>query len=399
MKTRITELFGIKYPILLSGMSWISVPKMVAAVSNAGGLGILATGPLNAEQTRQAIKEIRSLTDKPFGANATLLFPGASENARVLLQEKVPVINFSLGKGDWLVAAAHAYGGKVIATVVNARHAKRAQDYGADGVVATGHEAAAHGEHITSLVLIPSLVDTINIPVIAAGGFADGRGLAAALALGAEGIAMGTRFMTTRESPLHEIYKNLSIEKDVDDTLFSDRFDGILCRVLKTRAAKKALRGEFRVLIEERKDNKKKNIRNLSIEKDVDDTLFSDRFDGILCRVLKTHAAKKAIERGLNLPAAFFNSQEIARQLGLPFSKLFLGVLLSGWKNARQLAFMANGFKAIKLATEKGDMKKGVLPVGQVTGLIHDEPTVAELMERIVAQAKLQQQKLNNQFS
>ncbi len=345
MKTRITELFGIRYPIILSGMSWISVPKMVAAVSNAGGLGILATGPLNAEQTRKAIKEIRRLTDKPFGANATLLFPGASENAKVLLEEKVPVINFSLGKGDWLVAAAHAYGGKVIATVVNARHAKRAQDYGADGVVATGHEAAAHGEHITSLVLIPSLVDTINIPVIAAGGFADGRGLAAALALGAEGIAMGTRFMTTRESPLHEIYKNLSIEKDVNDTL------------------------------------------------------FSDRFDGILCRVLKTPAAKKAIERGLNLPAAFFNSQEIAKQLGLPFSKLFAGVLLSGWKNARQLAFMANGFKAIKLATEKGDMKKGVLPVGQATGLIHDEPTVPELMERIVAQAKLQQQKLNNQFS
>jgi enoyl-[acyl-carrier protein] reductase II len=100
MKTRITELFGIKYPIILSGMSWISVPKMVAAVSNAGGLGILATGPLNAEQTRKAIKEIRGLTDKPFGANATLFFPGANENAKVLLDEQVPVINFSLGKGD-----------------------------------------------------------------------------------------------------------------------------------------------------------------------------------------------------------------------------------------------------------------------------------------------------------
>jgi enoyl-[acyl-carrier protein] reductase II len=345
MKTRITELFGIKYPILLSGMSWISVPKMVAAVSNAGGLGILATGPLNAEQTREAIREIRSLTDKPFGANATLLFPGAHENAKVLLEERVPVINFSLGKGDWLVKAAHAYGGKVIATVVNARHAKRAQDYGADGVVATGHEAAAHGEHITSLVLIPSLVDAINIPVSAAGGFADGRGLAAALALGAEGIAMGSRFMTTKESPLHEIYKNLSIEKDANDTL------------------------------------------------------FSDRFDGILCRVLETPAAKKAIKRGLNLPAAFFNAQDIAKQLGLPFSKLFLGVLLSGWKNARQLAFMANGFNAIKLATEKGDVKKGVLPVGQVTGLIHDEPTVAQLLERIVSAAKVQQQRLNTQFS
>jgi enoyl-[acyl-carrier protein] reductase II len=345
MKTRITELFGIKYPIILSGMSWISVPKMVAAVSNAGGLGILATGPYNAKQTREAIKEIRSLTDKPFGANATLLFPGASENARVLLEEKVPVINFSLGKGDWLVKGAHAYGGKVIATVVNAHHAKRAEDYGTDAIISTGHEAAAHGDLVTSLILVPRLADAGSIPVIAAGGFADGRGLAAALALGAEGIAMGTRFMTTKESPLHTVYKNLSIEKDMSDTL------------------------------------------------------YSDRFDGLLCRVLDTPAAQKAIRRGLNLPAAFFNSRIIAEQMGLPFAKLFIGVLLSGWKNARQLAFMANGFKAIKIATEDGDVKKGVLPVGQATGLIHDEPTVAELIEKIVKQAKERGQVISSQLS
>jgi enoyl-[acyl-carrier protein] reductase II len=345
MKTRITELFGIKYPIILSGMSWISVPKMVAAVSNAGGLGILATGPYNAKQTREAIKEIRSLTDKPFGANATLLFPGASENARVLLEEKVPVINFSLGKGDWLVKGAHAYGGKVIATVVNAHHAKRAEDYGTDAIISTGHEAAAHGDLVTSLILVPRLADAVSIPVIAAGGFADGRGLAAALALGAEGIAMGTRFMTTKESPLHTVYKNLSIEKDMSDTL------------------------------------------------------YSDRFDGLLCRVLDTPAAQKAIRRGLNLPAAFFNSRIIADQMGLPFAKLFMGVLLSGWKNARQLAFMANGFKAIKIATEDGDVKKGVLPVGQATGLIHDEPTVAELIEKIVKQAKERGQVISSQLS
>jgi len=339
MKTRITEAFGIEYPVLLSGMSWISVPRMVAAVSNAGGLGILATGPLNAGQTRDAIKEIRSLTDKPFGANATLLFPGARENAKVLLEEQVPVINFSLGKGDWVVKAAHAYGGKVIATVVNARHAKRAQDFGCDGVIATGHEAAAHGEAVTSLVLVPTLVDSLNIPVIAAGGFGDGRGLAAALALGAEGIAMGTRFMTTKESPLHAMYKRLSIEKDAYDTL------------------------------------------------------YSDRFDGLLCRILDTEAARRAIKKGFDPIAALPNSREIAKQLDLPYWKLFFGVLASGWKNARQLAFMANGFYAIRRATEDGD-ENGVLPAGQVTGLLHDEPTVAELLERMVAEAKAVQERL-----
>ena len=340
MKTRITELFGIKYPILLSGMSWISVPRMVAAVSNAGGLGILATGPMDPSQTRKAIQEIRQLTDKPFGCNATLLMPGAAENAKVLLEEQVPVINFALGKGDWLVKDAHKYGGKVIATVVNARHAKRAQDYGADGVIATGNEAAAHGEALTSMVLIPSLVDAIHIPVIAAGGIADGRGLAAALALGAEGVALGTRLMTTQESPLH------------------------------------------------------KNFKKMSIEKDVTDTLYSTRVDGIWCRVMKTDAAVKAIKKGLDLPAAFVNSQDIARQMKMPYLKLFIGILASGLNNAYKMAFMANGFKAFKLATEDGDVEKGILPVGQVMGLIRDEPTVAELFERIVAEAKEVQQQL-----
>jgi len=340
VKTRITELFGIKYPIVLSGMSWISVPSMVAAVSNAGGLGILATGPMDPEQTRQAIREIRKKTDKPFGANATLLMPGAAANAKVLLEEQVPVINFALGKGDWLVREAHKYGGKVIATVVNARHAKRAQDYGSDGVIATGNEAAAHGEAVTSLVLIPSLVDAVEIPVIAAGGFADGRGLAAALALGAEGIAMGTRFMTTKDSPLHGNFKKLSIEKDVTDTL------------------------------------------------------YSTRIDGIYCRVLKTEPAAKQIRKGLDLFAAFFNSQDIAKQLHMPYLKLMIGILASGWKNTRQMAYMANGFKAFRLATEEGDLVNGILPVGQVTGLIHDEPTVAEVMDRIVAEAAAVQARL-----
>jgi len=340
MKTRITEMLGIEHPIFMSGMSWISVPDMVVAVAEAGGCGILATGVLDAEETRRAIKEIRERTDKPFGGNATLLFPGAAQNAAVMLEEQVPFINFSLGKGDWIVEAAHSYGGKVFATVTNIRHAKRAQEYGCDGVIVTGNEAAAHGEPPTTFCLVPSISGQLDIPVVAAGGVADGRGLAAALALGAEGVAMGTRFMSTKESPLHENFKRLSIEKDVYDTL------------------------------------------------------YSKRFDGLWCRVLDTEGARKAIKRGLNpiqLLKAIPNSRAIAQMLKLPYWKLFLGVMASlkdGTENAKQLAYMANAFKLLRMATEQGDTKKGALTVGQCTGLIKDIPTVKEVVERVVSEAE-----------
>lgn len=334
MKTRITELFGIRHPILLSGMSWISTAQMVAAVCNAGGLGILATGPMNTDATRRAIHEIRSLTDRPFGANVTLFFPGAVENAKVLLEEEVPVINFALGKGDWIVKRAHEYGGKVVATVAYHEHAKRAEGFGTDALIVTGHEAAAHGEAVTSLVLLPSIVDAVKIPVIAAGGFADGRGLAAALSLGAHGIAMGTRFMTTRESPLHEKYKQLALEK-----------------------------GAY-------------------------DTLYSSRFDGLPSRVMKTESALKQLKRGLDLPMAFFNAADIARSLGLPYSKMLRTALASGWKKSIALAYTANSFKQVNAATVHGDTAKGVLPLGQVTGLIGDIPTVSELITRIVGETE-----------
>jgi enoyl-[acyl-carrier protein] reductase II len=345
MKTRMTELFGIEYPIMLSGMSWISTAEMVAAVSNAGGLGVLATGVLRPDETRAAIKKIRTLTDKPFGANATLLFPGAKENAKILLEEKVPVINFSLGKGDWISEAAHKYGGKVIATVVNERHAIAAEKQGSDGVVVTGHEAAAHGGDATSLVLVPTVADVLKIPVIAAGGFADGRGLMAALALGASGVAMGTRLMATKESMLHDNFKKLSLEMGATDTIYGPYFDGLGCRSLKTKAAIKAYR---------------KGLFGLP-----------------------------------NFFTSLSNSQKIAKMLGMPYFKILLGILFAGPKISIQLAYMANAFKAIGLATEEGDVRRGVLTVGQSTGLLHDIPTVAELFERIAAEVKEVQTKLS----
>ncbi len=344
MKTRITELFGIKYPILLSGMSWISTPPLVAAISNAGGLGILATGPFGPDDTRKAIREIRELTDKPFGANATLLFEHADENAKVLIEEKVPVINFSLGKGDWIVEAVHAYGGKVIATVVNHHHAKRAQDYGCDGVIVTGHEAAAHGGDVTTFVLVPNLVDAIKIPIIVAGGIADGRGLAAALALGADGIAMGTRFMTTKESPLHAVCKALSIEKDVYDTV------------------------------------------------------YTDRVDGLPTRVLDSEGTQTAIKKGFNPVAALKSAKKVTKDMNIPFAKLVVAAISQGTKKSLQLAHLAIGGELYRLATEEGDTQKGVLPLGQVVGLLHDVPSVAELMDRMVEEAQRIQKRMGEQL-
>ena len=242
MPTRITKLFGIQHPVILPGMSWISEPKLVAAVSNAGGLGIFASGPYGASEVREKIREIRALTDKPFGVGCTLLMPGASENAKVALEEQVPVINFSLGKGDWITEGVQKYGGKTIATVVSSKHALSAESIGADAIMATGHEAAAHGGDVTSMVLVPALASRVKIPIIAAGGFADGRGLMAALSLGADGIAMGTRLATSADSPLAEATKAAIVASYEDETIYSDKFDGMHARVLRTQASLKATR-------------------------------------------------------------------------------------------------------------------------------------------------------------
>ncbi len=333
MKTRISTLLGIRYPIILSGMSWISVPRLVAAVSNAGGLGILATGILSKEETREAVREIKRLTNKPFGANLVLYFPGADKNAEVLFEEKVPVINYALGRGDRIAKEAHAYGAKVLATVTTHKHALAAVRDGADALIVTGHEAAGHGGAVTSLVLVPAIVDAVKIPVIAAGGFADGRGLASALLLGAEGIAMGTRFMNTVESPVHENMKRLSVEKEVYDTIYTHKIDGIPARFMKSR-------------------------KSISIMK-----------------------------KPLNIFKAALDSKDIADSLGFPWIKLAIGILLSGYGSAKKMATMAVGFKAFKAGSVDGDNERGVLPLGQVTGLIHDTPTVDAVMKRIIKEA------------
>lgn len=345
MKTRITEMLGIEHPIILSGMSWISVPKLVAAVCDAGGLGIIASGVMTAEETREAIQETRTLTDRPFAANVTLYFPGARRNAKIIIEEKVPVVNYALGKGDWICKAVHEYGGKVIATVTTLKHARAAQRDGADAVIVTGHEAAGHGGEVTSLALVPSMADALDIPIIAAGGFADGRGLATALLLGAEGISMGTRFMNTIESPVHEIQKKISIDKDVYDTV------------------------------------------------------YTDRVDGLPARMMKAEGALKLMKKKLNPISALINSKKIAKLLGFPWLKLAVGITFMGPKKSIQMARMAIGFEAFQAGTMDGDNKKGVLPLGQITGIIHDTPGVSELIARIIKEAEEASSRLAQRFT
>lgn len=232
-----TGLLGIRHPVMNAGMGHVAVARLVGAVSEAGGLGLLATSPLSPDAVRREVREIRGRTDAPFGANVTLGFDTARANAEVLIDERVPVVNLSLGIAPDIVDAVHAYGGRVLSTVTNARHARKAAASGVDALIVTGHEAAGHGGAVSTLVLVPLVAREVGLPVIAAGGFADGAGLAAALALGADGISMGTRFALCAESPAHDQLVAQLLEASESDTVVTDRVDGLPTRLLASRRA------------------------------------------------------------------------------------------------------------------------------------------------------------------
>ncbi len=363
MKTKITELFGIQYPIILPGMSWISVPELVAAVCNAGGIGYLATGPLSPAKTRESIRQIRKLTDKPFAVGATLLMPGAYENALVAIEEKVPVLNISLGKGENLIKKVHAYGGKVISTVTTVEHALAAQNSGADALQVTGYEAAAHGSQVTTLVLVPAIVDAVKLPVVAIGGIADGRGMAAAFALGAEGVGMGTRLSMTKESPVHAAAMQKQLELGIEDTIYSNRFDALYCRIMKTPSAEKAVKDGRNLM--------KGLMASFDIAKSLDSSWMK----------LATSILSGSKEKSDKLKVS--EQKTIAGQKQKKQRSLFKK-MMKGPETGLNLAHMAQAYVSIKKATEEGDLEKGVYISGQVQGIIHDIPTVAEVINRTV---------------
>ena len=246
MKTEITELLGIEYPVIQGGMAWVADYHLAAAVSNAGGLGLIAAGGAPAEWVREQIREAKKLTDKPFGVNIMLMNPEADKIAKVILEEDIKVVTTGAGSPEKYMADWKAAGVKVIPVIASVALAKRMERCGADAVVAEGTEAGGHIGELTTMVLVPQVVDAVNIPVIAAGGIADGRGLLAALSLGCEGVVMGTRFVATAECPISDNHKEWLLEHTEKDTVIVQKSIHNAARVANNMAAKLTLEMEKR---------------------------------------------------------------------------------------------------------------------------------------------------------
>ena len=338
MKTRLTELLGILHPVLLAPANFVGTPEMAAAVSNAGGFGILASGRPAPADLQADIETVRSLTDKPFGAVLISGAPGFEEQAETLIRSRVPVICHSRGNPRWIIDATRGKGIKVMAMIGSVKHAVRAQEDGVDAVIVQGSEAGGHVGEVSTMVLLPMVAEHITIPVVAAGGLADGKGLAAALALGAEGIAMGTRFAVTRESPLPESVKRRYLEAAETDTIVTPGITGTRLRVLNNRLTG-MLEGDRRIS-------------------------WRGKISGAL---------------------------ETRRMLGVSWPQFIAG----GWSmrkqyqaSVAQLGHLAAGGLLIRKAMIDGDADMGVMPGGQVCGRIHDIPGVEELIQRIVSEAE-----------
>lgn len=238
MKTQITELLGIEYPIIQGGMAWVAEYHLAAGVSEAGGLGLIGAASAPAEWVREQIREAKKITDKPFGVNIMLMSPYADEVAQVIVEEGVKVVTTGAGNPEKYMKIWKEAGVKVIPVVASVALARRMERCGADALVAEGSEAGGHIGENTTMVLVPQIVDAVSIPVIAAGGITDGRGMAAAFMLGARGMQLGTHFVVTKESIVHENYKNAIVKARDIDSRVTGRSTGHPVRALRNQMVK-----------------------------------------------------------------------------------------------------------------------------------------------------------------
>ena len=330
LHTPICDLFGIRYPIIQTGMGWVAGARLCAATSNAGGLGILASATMTLAQLETAITDVRQRTDKPFGVN--LRSDQADVDARValLIAHRVTVASFATAPRKELIKTLRTAGVLTMPTVGARRHAEKVAEWGVDAVIAQGHEGGGHTGEVPTTLLLPQVVDAVRIPVLGAGGFFDGRGLVAALAFGAAGIAMGTRFLLTRESTVPDAIKKIYLDTPVTGTVVTRGIDGSPQRVIRTA--------------------------------------FVDGLErsGALARLLRALRHAWAF-RGLTGAS--------------PWSLLREGLALrkAGDLTWAQMALAANAPMLTRATLVDGRADTGILPTGQNVGVIDELPTVAEL--------------------
>ena len=239
METRVTKLLGIDYPILQGGMAWVSTAPLVAAVSNAGGLGFIGAGGMDADELRENIHQVRIKTEKPFGVNLMLLSPHINEQIEVVKEERVPIVTTGAGNPSRLIDDFSKRGIVTIPVVASVQLAKRLVRHGIQAIIAEGLESGGHIGEITTMCLVPQMVDALDIPVIAAGGIGDGRGMAAAFALGAEGVQVGTRFVCSNECNIHPYYKEAIVNSQERSTVMTGMSTGHPVRCLKNKLTRK----------------------------------------------------------------------------------------------------------------------------------------------------------------
>ena len=306
MKTKITELLGIEYPIIQGGMAWVAEYHLAAAVANAGGLGLIGAASAPPEVVRDQIRKAKELTDKPFGVNIMLLNPNADEVAKIVVEEGIKVVTTGAGNPAKYMDMWKAAGVKVIPVVASVGLAKLMERAGADAVVAEGMESGGHIGSTTTMALVPQVVDAVSIPVIAAGGIADGRGIAAAMMLGAEGVQIGTRFVVAKESIVHPAYKEKVVKaKDIDSEV-TGMSTGHPVRQIRNKMTREYLKLEKKeATIEQLEYLSLGSLRKAVIDGDVvNGTLMAGQIAGL---VKKEQTCQEMIEEMMGQAEALLN--------------------------------------------------------------------------------------------
>lgn len=345
LPTRFTDLVGIEYPVVQTGMGWVSGPALTAATANAGGLGILASATMTFAELEAAIKKTKSLTDKPFGVNMRADATDAADRIDLVIRENVKVASFALAPKQELIAKLKDNGVVVIPSIGAAKHAVKVAGWGADAVIVQGGEGGGHTGQVATTLLLPSVIDAISngnggttIPVVAAGGFFDGRGLVAALAYGAEGVAMGTRFLLTSDSAVPDSVKREYLRRGLADTVVSTKVDGMPHRVLRTQ----------------------------------------------LVDALESGSKAKA------LVAAARNANDFKQLTGMRWTTMLrdgASMKRSGERTWQQIIMAGNTPMLLKAGLVEGNTEAGVLASGQVVGMIDDLPSCDALIQSIMTGA------------